>query len=328
MSAQHSDDHSHGDHDHAAHARHDHAHDHGHSHAPTVDNTNERVVFIGFLLTTGFMVAEFIGGILSGSLALMADSGHMLTDAAALALAWAAFRFARRLSDSRRTFGYLRLEVLAGFVNAITLFALVAWITYEAIQRFFEPQPILAGPMMVVAVLGLCVNIGVFFMLRQGDREHVNIKGAMLHVVGDLLGSVAAIVAAVVIYLTGWTPIDPILSVLLSLLILRAAWALLRNAFNILMEGTPSNIDIGKVEAEILRQVPAVASVAHLHVWSITSGKTAATMEVALSDNADVRSIANDVRKVLATDFEINHVTVEIDWSGSQQSCAFSGAAQ
>lgn len=328
MAAQQSDDHSHSDHDHPAHDGHDHSHDHGHSHAPKVDNNNERVVFVGFLLTAGFMVAEFIGGILSGSLALMADAGHMLTDAAALALAWAAFRFARRFSDSRRTFGYLRLEVLAGFVNAITLFALVAWITYQAIQRFFEPQPILAGPMMVVAVLGLCVNIGVFFMLRQGDRDHVNIKGAMLHVVGDLLGSVAAIAAAIIIYFTGWTPIDPILSVLLSMLILRAAWALLRNAVNILMEGTPNDINIVKVEAEILKQVPAVAKVSHLHVWAITSGMTAATMEVALTPEADVRTVANDVRQVLATDFAINHVTVEIDWSGSQHSCAFSGAAQ
>lgn len=310
------------------HTSHDHAgHHHGdghHSHAPEIGENNERVVLAGFALTFGFMVAEFIGGILSGSLALVADAGHMLTDAAALALAWAGFRFGRKLSDSRRTFGYMRLEVLAGFVNAITLFGLVAWITYEAIQRLLTPHPVLAGPMMVVAVLGLVVNIAVFFMLRQGDTSHVNIRGALLHVLGDLLGSVAAIAAAVVIYLTGWTPIDPILSVLLSMLILRSAWALLRNAVQILMEGTPGNIEIDALRTHVLDTVPDIEDVSHVHVWSITSGKPAATMEVSLKPGADYRTISERVKRTLAQRYAIGHATVEINWANHPKDCPLS----
>ena len=201
-------------------------------------------MLLALVLTAGFMVAEVIGGLLSGSLALIADAGHMLTDAAALGLAWAGFYFGKRASNATKTFGYMRLEVLAGFVNAVTLFALVAWIAWEAIDRLLAPAPVLAGPMLVVAILGLAVNIAVFLILRGADTEHVNIKGAMLHVMGDLLGSVAAIVAAIAIYFTGWTPIDPILSVLILLLILRSAWALLKNSLHILLEGAPADIDI------------------------------------------------------------------------------------
>ncbi|WP_421951149.1 cation diffusion facilitator family transporter [Pelagibacterium sp.] len=286
------------------------------------------MVLVGLVLTASFMIAEFIGGILSGSLALIADAGHMLTDAAALGLAWAAFRFGRKLSDSRRTFGYVRFEVLAGFVNAVTLFALVAWITYEAIQRLFEPHPILAGPMLIVAILGLLVNIGVFFMLMQGDREHVNIRGAMLHVMGDLLGSVAAIAAAIIIYFTGWTPIDPILSVLLSAIILRAAWFLLGNVIHILMEGTPSNIEIAELRKTVLGEVSDIADVSHLHVWSITSGKPAATMEVTLKDGADHQTVTERVKKTLARRYSIRHATVEINWGGQPEACSLADPAQ
>jgi len=299
----------------------------GHSHAPKVTRNNERVVLIGFLLTFSFMFAEFIGGILSGSLALIADAGHMLTDAVALALALAAFRFGRRRSDAKRTFGYLRLEVLAGFFNAITLLALTAWIFYEAINRLFEPHPVLAGPMLIVAALGLVINIAVFLMLMQGDTNHVNIKGAMLHVIGDLLGSVAAIAAAIIIYLTGWTPIDPILSVLLSVLILRAAWALLRNTVHILMEGTPPDIDVEIVRADILDSLADIKAVSHLHVWSITSGRTAATLDVAPVDNADYRTIASRVKDLLKQRYGIDHATVEINWTGSGSRCSLAQVA-
>lgn len=315
-------------HDHAHGAGHTHEHcggHDGHSHAPTVNATNERVVLTGFLLTFSFMIAEVIGGVLSGSLALIADAGHMLTDAAALALAWAGFRIGRRASDSRRTFGYLRFEVLAGFINAITLFALTIWITYEAINRLFEPHEVLAGPMLIVAVIGLAVNIGVFLMLRQGDTDHVNIKGAMLHVLGDLLGSVAAIGAAIIIWLTGWSPIDPILSVLLSLLILRAAWALLRNAVHILMEGTPPDLDLAAIRDDLMQTVPGVADVAHLHVWSITSGYVAATLEVTLSEGADPQAVTDEVKAALTERYSVRHPTVEINWSGGGTTCSIGG---
>ena len=320
-------DHDHPDQPQAAHRHHeggDHGGDDhpGHSHAPAVSAVNERMVLIGFLLTAGFMVAEIVAGLLSGSLALIADAGHMLTDAAALLLAWAAFRFGRRASDGKRTFGYMRLEVVAGLINAVTLFALVGWIIYEAIQRFLTPHDVLAGPMFIVAVLGLFVNIAVFLVLSRGDKEHVNIRGAMVHVLGDLLGSVAAIVAAITIWLTGWMPIDPILSVLVSLLILRSAWTLFRNSLHILMEGTPGNVVIEDLSKALIAKVPGLASVRHVHVWSITSGKPVATLEIALVPGANAPAVTQAVKTALQADYGITHATVEIVWDTNARSCA------
>lgn len=301
---------------------HEHTHHHtDHTHAPNVTENNERVVLVGFLLTAGFMFAELIGGLLSGSLALVADAGHMLTDAAALALAWAGFRFGRRKQDDRRTFGYMRFEILAGFVNAVTLILLVLWIAYEAVQRLLDPAPVLAGPMFVIAVLGLIVNCGVFWMLRQGDREHVNIKGAMVHVMGDLLGSVAAIVAATAIYFTGWTPIDPILSVVLSAIVLRAAWSLLKASLNVLMEGTPSHIVLAELKATLLEKTPGLVSLDHVHVWSITSGQPLATMDVRLGAGADPATVVGKIKAVLDRDFGIAHATIEVDFGQSGGAC-------
>ncbi|WP_174802582.1 cation diffusion facilitator family transporter [Martelella limonii] len=308
----------------------DHGHHHGeghHSHAPKVSRNNERVVLIGLTLTAGFMVAEFIGGWLSGSLALIADAAHMLTDTAALGLAWAAFRFGRMGSDEKRTFGYMRFEVLAGFVNALTLFLLTIWIAYEAFQRLATPEPVLAGPMLVVAILGLLVNIGIFLLLMRGDRDHVTIKGAMLHVIGDLLGSVGAIAAALIIYFTGWTPIDPILSVVMAALILRAAWALLKSAAHILMEGTPSNIEIEALRRYVLDEVPDISDVTHVHVWSITSGRPAATMEISLGEGASAETAAERVKAVLARQYDIRHATVEINWKQKSADCPLEGQA-
>jgi cobalt-zinc-cadmium efflux system protein len=320
-------DHDRDHHDHAEHAQSepgdDHGHDHaGHSHAPAVSAADERVVLIGFLLTAGFMLAEIVAGLLSGSLALIADAGHMLTDAAALLLAWAAFRFGRRASDGKRTFGYMRLEVVAGLINAVTLFALVGWIVYEAIQRFMTPHEVLAGPMFVVAVLGLVVNIVVFLVLARGDKEHVNIRGAMVHVLGDLLASVAAIAAAVTIWLTGWMPVDPILSVLVSLLILRSAWTLFRNSLHILMEGTPGNVVIEDLSKALVAQVPGLEAVRHVHVWSITSGKPVATLEIALAPGGDAAVVTRAVKHTLRADYGITHSTVEIVWGADGASCA------
>ena len=326
--------HDHADHDHdhadqpqAAHRHHeggDHGDDDhaGHSHGPAVSASNERVVLIGFLLTAGFMVAELVAGMLSGSLALIADAGHMLTDAAALLLAWAAFRFGRRASDGKRTFGYMRLEVVAGLINAVTLFALVGWIIYEAIGRLMTPHEVLAGPMFVVAVLGLVINIVVFLVLSRGDKEHVNIGGAMVHVLGDLLGSVAAIAAAITIWLTGWMPIDPILSVLVSLLILRSAWKLFRGSLHILMEGTPGNVVIEDLSRALVTKVPGLAAVRHVHVWSITSGRPVATLEIVLTPEANAGAVTRAVKLALQADYGITHATVEIVWDAGARSCA------
>ncbi|SEP67621.1 cobalt-zinc-cadmium efflux system protein [Devosia sp. YR412] len=325
------DEDDHEGHDHAGrdhsgddHAGHDHSgHDHaGHSHAPTVSAGNERVVLIGFLLTAGFMVAEVIAGALSGSLALIADAGHMLTDSAALLLAWAAFRYGRRASDSQRSFGYMRLEVVAGLINSVALFALVAWITYEAIQRLMQPHEVLAGPMFIVAVLGLVINIVVFVVLSRGDKDHVNIRGAMVHVLGDLLGSVGAIVAAIVIWLTGWMPIDPILSVLVSLLVLRSAWKLFRGSLHILMEGTPGNVVVEDLSKSLVAKVEGLKEVRHVHVWSITSGKPVATLDILIAAGAHPAAVTQAVKAALLTDYGITHSTIEVIWDENAPSCA------
>ncbi|MET4575440.1 cation diffusion facilitator family transporter [Ottowia thiooxydans] len=302
-----------------SHTHEDHGHDHDHSHTPTVTSANERKVLLSFVLIFVFMLVEAAGGVLSGSLALLADAGHMLTDAVALALAYAAFRFGRRAADSKRTFGYLRLEVIAGFINAITLFAIVAWIGYEAWIRFSEPREILAGPMMLVAIIGLLVNLLVLWIMTRGETDHVNVKGAILHVMGDLLGSVGAIVAAVVVYYTGWTPIDPILSVVVSLLIVRSAWKLLAKSIHILLEGAPDNASPADVERGLLEAVPGLAAVSHVHVWQLTSGRTMATLHVRAQDDAQAKSVVQMVEKQLKNQFSIEHSTVAIDWNSDEQ---------
>ena len=302
---------SHDNHSHEGHA-------HGHSHAPTVTRDNERKVLIAFFLVFAFMIVEAVGGFMSGSLALLADAGHMLTDAAALALAYGAFRIGRRAADARRTFGYARFEVIAGFVNAVTLFAIVVWIVYEAYARFRQPVEILAGPMLAVAVVGLLVNVFVLWFLTRGDSDHVNVKGAALHVMGDLLGSVGAIVAALVIRFTGWAPIDPILSVLVSVLILRSAWKLLARSLHILLEGAPDDVSPAEIERYLMREVAGVAAVRHVHVWQITSGSALATLHVRPARDAEPRAVARAVEAALAGRFGIGHATVAIDWADEE----------
>ncbi len=305
---------------------HDHAPGHDHSHTPEVGSGNERKVLVAFFITFAFMIVEVAGGLISGSLALLADAGHMLTDAAALALAWAAFRFGRRPADPRRTFGYLRFEVVAGFVNALTLFAIVVWIVYEAWRRLQQPHEVLAGPMLAVAVAGLLVNLFVLWFLTRGDSDHVNIRGAALHVLGDLLGSVGAIGAALVIHFTGWAPIDPILSVLVSLLILRSAWSLLKRSLHILLEGAPDNAAPADIEQHLREHVPGVAAVSHVHVWLITSGRALATLHVRPASDDQARSVTRAVGQALRERFGIEHATVAIDWNddagdGSEAGC-------
>jgi cobalt-zinc-cadmium efflux system protein len=305
---------------------HGHAH-HGHkahSHAPA----NERALAWAFFLTAGFMVVELAGGLLSGSLALIADAGHMLTDAAALALAWLGFRIGRRPADALRSYGYARFEVLAGFLNALTLLAIVVWIAIEAAMRFYQPVPVLAGPMLAVAVVGLCVNLLVLRILRSGDRDHVNIRGALLHVLGDLFGSAGAIVAAGVIYLTGWTPIDPLVSLLVALLILRSGWALLRRSGHILLEGMPEGLSEQEIKASIAAAVPGVRDVHHLHVWSLSSGRALATLHVRLDGDAEHPTVLARVKAHLKERFGIAHSTVQIDPEGCPDDHHHAGSAE
>jgi cobalt-zinc-cadmium efflux system protein len=283
---------------------HDHAH-HDHAHS------GERAVGLTLLLTGSFMVVEVIGALVSGSLALFADAGHMLTDTGALALAWLGFRLGRRDPDTERSFGYARFEVLAGLVNAITMVAVVAFIVVEAIDRLREPAPVLAGPMLGVAVIGLLVNV-VAFRLLHGGADHVNVRGALVHVIGDLLGSVAAIVAAIVIMTTGWTPIDPLLSLLVALLVLRSALVLLRQTAHILLEGTPDEIDADDLGRELARRVAGVRDVHHVHVWSLTSGRNLATMHVRVHEGHGIHGILDEIKALLRERFGLEHTTVQI----------------
>ncbi len=295
-------------------------HAHSHAHAPVPGMTqahaaadNERRVFWTLLLTAGFMVAEVLGGIAAGSLALLADAGHMLTDTASLTLAWAAFRIGRRPQDARRTYGYHRFQVLAAFVNGVTLIAVVGWIAIEAGRRLLAPAPVAGGLMLVIAGLGLLVNILAFAILHGGDRDNLNIRGAALHVIGDLLGSVAAIIAGAVIYTTSWTPIDPLLSLLVALLILRSAWLLVRKSAHILLEGTPDWLDVEALKADLVAAIPAVEDVHHVHAWMLTSERPLLTMHARVQSGADHDHVLRAIQKVLEHSHGIGHATIQIE---------------
>ena len=285
----------------------------GHDHDHGTANLNERRLLWACLLTAGTMVAEAIGGIVSGSLALLADAGHMLTDSAALALAWLAVRFAKRPADWKRTYGFDRFEVLAAFTNGLALFFIAIAISYEAIVRLFEPVAVLGGTMLVVAGAGLVVNIVTLLILRQGGRGNLNVRAALLHVISDLLGSVAAIVAAIVILWTGWTPIDPLLSILITLLILRSAWLITKDAAHILLEGAPGDLDIREVQKDLETAIPDVESVHHVHAWSLTEDRRLMTLHARVSEAAPPEKVAAAIKARLKQCYGVVHATVEIE---------------
>lgn len=298
------------------HASHDHGtgHDHGsgHDHTTEVTDKNARAVAWAGLLIASFMFAELIGGWLAGSLALMADAVHMVTDAASLGLAWWAFQQSRKPADTRLTYGRDRLPVLIAFANAIFLLVVTAWICVEAVARFVEPEEVLAGPMLIIAILGLLVNIGAFLILQRGGDGSLNIRAAILHVIGDLLGSVGAILAAIVIYLTSWYPIDPILSVFVALLIVRSAIAVLRQSAHILLEGAPADIDREAMKADLLEEVPSLSDVYHIHLWSLAEGKVNATMHAVVAQDTHPNTVLETMRRRLKERHGIAHATIEI----------------
>jgi len=284
--------------------------DHDHSNT----NSNMRRVIFALILTGLFMVVEVIGGILSGSLALLADAGHMLTDTMALALAAVAFHVSKRPGDSKRTFGYQRFQILAAFVNGLSLLLIVGWIFFEAVMRFLSPEEVLGETMLVVAAAGLVVNIIAFAILHSGDKDNLNIRGAALHVAGDLLGSVAAIVAALVIITTGWTTIDPILSIAVAMLILKSAWTLVKRSAHVLLEGAPEWLDVEDMQEKITAAVPGVASIHHVHVWGLTPQQLMLTMHVCLVAEApNPTNIIRDVKNLLRKEHGIGHSTIEVE---------------
>jgi cobalt-zinc-cadmium efflux system protein len=285
----------------------------GHDHDHGIANLNERRLMWAGILTGVTMLAEAIGGVLSGSLALLADAGHMLTDTAALALAWLAVHLTRRPADWKRTYGFDRFEVLAAFTNGLALFFISIAIAYEAVMRFFEPVAVLGVPMLLVASGGLVVNVLVLLILRAGGNANLNVRAALLHVLSDLLGSVAAIVAALVILWTGWTPIDPLLSMLITLLILRSAWLITRDAAHILLEGAPGDVDVREVQSDLEANVPDVQSVHHVHAWSLTENRHLMTLHARVSDTAPPERVAAAIKERLRSCHGIVHATVEVE---------------
>lgn len=295
---------THGHHHHHHHGGHDHCH----------GNAGRRRLGLAAILTGLFMVVEVIGGLVSGSLALLADAGHMMTDFAALAMAWGAFVLAARPANRRLTFGYARMPVLAAFVNGLALFAISIFIIIEAIRRFghMENHEILAGTMLGVAVAGLVVNIAAFLILRGADQDNLNIRGAVLHVIGDMLGSAAAIIGALVILKTGYKPIDPILSVFVALLILRSAWYLIKDSSHILLEGTPKTLNAEEIRIELTQKFDTVTAVDKMNLWSLADDQPMMTLTLSLAKDADSTSLVKDIRHHLDQEYGIKDLTVEL----------------
>jgi cobalt-zinc-cadmium efflux system protein len=282
-----------------------------HRHAPSAAGAT-RALWIALALTGGFAVVEAVGGWLAGSLALISDAGHMVTDAASFVIALIAAAIARRPANQRASYGYARAEVLAAFVNALAMLALVVWIAVEAAERLLAPSAVSGLAVMIVAACGLSVNIVVAWMLSRAGGG-INARGALLHVVGDLLGSVAALVAGAVVYATGWTPIDPILSIAVALLILRSTLELLRQSIGVLMERVPAHLSYDAI-GRALAALPGVTGVHDLHVWHMGADRVALSAHVAVAEGpAWPRTLAM-AQQMLAREFGIDHVTLQPSW--------------
>lgn len=263
-------------------------------------------------LTATYMFAEVVGALVTGSLALLADAAHMLTDVAGLALALIAIRFAAREATSKLTYGYLRLEVLSALTNAVVLLLLTVYIIYEAYQRFLAPPEVLGGPMLAVAVVGLIVNLISMRLLAGGASESLNMKGAYYEVIGDMLGSLGVIAAALLMMWKGWRLADPIIGAGIGLFIVPRTWILLKQVTNILMEGTPAHIDVDEMQRRLLA-IPGVRAVHDFHVWTITSGIDAMSCHLVIDDLSQGRSFLRQARGLIAKDFGIDHVTIQIE---------------
>ncbi|CAH1655079.1 MULTISPECIES: cation diffusion facilitator family transporter [unclassified Chelatococcus] len=296
----------------------EHRHDEGddHAHAQVVTAGNEQRIRFVFIITAGYAAVQAVGGWLAGSLALIADSGHMVSDAAALLLALIAYRMARRPPDASRTYGYHRVRVLAALANGASLLLLVAWIAWEAVNRINQPVEVLAGPMLIVAVIGLLLNVTGAWILWSGNKGDANLRGAFLHVLGDLLGSIGAIAAAIGIMLTGWMILDPLLSVLVALLVVRSAWGLIADSIRVLMQAVPRGLDAGKVEAG-LAALPEIAEAGHFHAWTLTDDTVVATVHVTPTETVNPLSLPKLVADRLKREYAIDHVTVQVDAPGA-----------
>ena len=286
-------------------------HDHA-AHADLDSADGRRRVIIACVITALFAVVEVIGGVISGSLALLADAAHMFTDSASLALAWLGYWFAVKAPDETRTFGFGRMRVLAAFTNGIVLLALAVWIVIEGILRLFNPQPIMGNVMLAVAFGGLIVNLVAFYILHRGDSNDINLSGALWHVIGDLLGSVAAIIAAMVIMATGWTIVDPILSMLVALLVIIAGVRITHRAGHILVQGAPKNLTASIVRAALLEKFNGIKTLHNIHVWQLTEDKPIATVCITAKNEVSVEKLRANIKQHLKEQLHMHQSTVEI----------------
>jgi cobalt-zinc-cadmium efflux system protein len=289
---------------------HDHAHNHAHLHV-TDDRLAVRRLRIALVLTATFLVAEFVGGLLTNSLALLADAGHMLTDVAALALSLFIAWFSRQPASPDKTYGYLRWEVLAALINGAALLAISGTILWEALARLSAPEPVASGWMLIVALGGLLVNAISAWVLHPAHSHSLNARGAYLHVIGDLLGSIGTVIAALILRTTGWLAADPIASIVVTLLIVRSAWRLVRESVDVLLESTPAHISLGAVRSQ-LEAIPGIEGVHDLHVWTVSSGMVAMSAHAVVRDPEQHQSVLE--RSIAAMQrFGIAHVTMQIE---------------
>jgi len=289
-----------------------------HSHA-IPENKHETVLWMALALTFSFFFIEVTAGLLLNSLALLADAAHMFTDIAALGIALAAIKIAKRPADARRTYGYHRFEILAAAFNALLLFAVAIYIVFEAYQRFRNPIEVQSMGMLVVATIGLIVNLISMRLLFSGQTSSLNLKGAYLEVWSDMLGSVGVIVAAIVIRLTGWAWVDTLVAIGIGFWVLPRTWILLKESLNILLEGVPEGIDINEV-TKIIRDVPGVVSVHDLHIWALTSGKNSLAAHVVHNEASPQALLIKNIQASLANHFKVFHTTLQCETTACEHS--------
>ncbi len=289
-----------------------HGHSHGHGGAATAGARHRTPLLIAFALTAAYMLVELVVGLATGSLALLSDAAHMGTDLLGLGMALAAIILAQASAHPQRTFGTYRLEVLAALANGVLLFGVAGYVLFEAWQRLTSPPEVPGLPMLMVAVVGLIVNLISFRLLMAGAKESLNVKGAYLEVFSDMLGSVGVIVAAIIIFTTGWRYADPLIGAGIGLFILPRTWRLTAQALRILMEVAPAGLDVDEVQDRILR-LPGVAGVHDLHIWTVTSGLETASGHVVLAEDADLHAVLDRVTTLLAEEYHVTHATIQCE---------------
>ncbi|MEY2371909.1 cation diffusion facilitator family transporter [Lysinibacillus capsici] len=292
-----------------------HQHDHGHDHT---HGANKKVLLLSFIIITGYMVVEAIGGLLTNSLALLSDAGHMLSDSISLGIAMLAFMFGEKAASYSKTYGYKRFEILAAVLNGITLIGIALFIFYEAIERFTNPPEVATTGMLIISIIGLFVNILVAWIMMRGSdtKDNLNMRGAFLHVLSDMLGSVGAIVAALLIMFFGWGWADPLASVIVALLVVRSGYHVTKASIHVLMEGTPSNVDVQEI-IQLIEQTDGIESIHDLHIWTITSGTNALSCHAVVNDQLKIAESEHILRKIEHNlqHKGIKHVTIQLETS-------------